>query len=108
MGRMCKIDQLPVEQGLVVKNVVRKHRYNQVDAMRAELDGLNITVSRSALHRFVLKLKHSDALCANPDEETIVTIVERSSGEVRVIKTSAKAEIVAAVISSLTASKQLQ
>ena len=45
-----------------------------------------------------MKLREKDATLATPEEGTIVTIVERGSGEVRLVKTAASAEAIATLI----------
>ena len=49
-------------------------------------------------NRYRLKLREKDATLATPEEGTIVTIVERGSGEVRLVKTAASAEAIATLI----------
>lgn len=58
-------------------------------------------ISRSALGRYVPTLKQGDSLKASPEEDTVITVVERRTGEVRVIRISAPADLVAAQIEKL-------
>ena len=78
-----------------------------LDAILADVHACGIdTISRSALGRYVPTLKMQDGLQAFTAEETIVTIVERSSGQVRIIKTSASAAMVAAQIEKMCPKKR--
>ncbi|MBD3893910.1 hypothetical protein [Hydrogenophaga sp.] len=57
-------------------------------------------MSRSSLHWYVFALKEKDVNLASPEQGTIVTIVERSTGEVRLVKSAASAESIATLIMS--------
>ncbi|MCD2164689.1 hypothetical protein [Comamonas koreensis] len=83
-----------------VNRIIREHRYVNLSKIQEQLAKDGLDVKRSTLHRYVVALKKRDALLARPEEDTIVTIVERSSGEVRVVKTAITAEAVAALIAS--------
>lgn len=69
--------------------------------MVAALADQGINIHRSTLHRYVADLRESDALCALPDEGTIVTIVERGTGQVNVVKTAATGQAVASLIEKI-------
>lgn len=89
MGRRSTIDTLPPEVKAAVLNYIRSHRHFTLDAMLADLKEQGfVQLSRSALGRFLPKFDSRNELCANPGEGTIVTIVERGTGEVRVVKSS--------------------
>ncbi len=90
MGRRSSIEKLSPEVRTAVIDCIRAHRHFTLDEIIFTLEERGFTeVSRSSLHRFLPSLDKKDALCANPDEGTIVTIVERGSGEVRTVKSSA-------------------
>ena len=102
MGRHRSIDLLPTEQREQVNQCIRLHRYMNFDAILADIQKLGIKqISRSALGRYLPNLRAGDELKVAPAEDTIVTIVERSTGEIRVIKTSASAAAVAAQIAKI-------
>lgn len=102
MGKHHSIDCLAPAQLELVKQCIRAHRYMLLDSMLAALCAQGIEgISRSALSRYVPRLKAEDSLKADTDEETIITIVERSTGAVRIIKTGASAATVAAQIEKL-------
>ena len=101
MGRASKIDLLTPGQQLTMDRCVRAYRYRDLDGLLEDLKAQGIEMSRSALHRYVVKLQQRDALCAGPEEGTIVTIVERGSGSVRVLKTAATGQAVAALIANI-------
>jgi len=89
---------LPEAERIAIDRSIREHRYMLLDEIVADLTAQGITVGRSSLHRYVVKLREKDATLATPEEGTIVTIVERSSGEVRLVKTAASAEAIATLI----------
>ena len=108
MGRQNSIEMLQPEQFELAKQCIRSHRYMILDAILADMRELGIQgVSRSTLGRYVPTLKAQDEMKAAPGEETVITIVERSSGEVRVIRTGVSAASVAAQIMKLQAALAL-
>lgn len=103
MGRYHSIDLLPVEQHEQVNQCIRMHRYMNLDAILADIHEQGIEqLSRSALGRYIPQLRARDEMKVAPAEDTIVTIVERSTGEVRVVKTTASAAYVAAQIAKIS------
>lgn len=102
MGRISARFYLSPEHQESLNTCIRSHQYVNLDLMMSDLIDLGInSISRSALHRHVVALKESDALCANLDEGTVVTIVERGSGEVRVIKTCASGLSIATMLAKI-------
>lgn len=98
MGRASTVKKMKPEHRIVVEDTIRKHNYLGLDEMVVELEKKGIMITRSTLHRYLQRLEAKDHLLAGPDEATIITIVERGTGEVRVIKTSASASILANII----------
>lgn len=86
MGRHCSIQALGTAKISIVDQVIRDHGYIQLDDIVGELAQREIKLARSTLHRYLRELRQRDLLCATPEEGTIVTIVERATGEVRVVK----------------------
>lgn len=102
MGRNCNIASLPVEQQAQVDECIRSHRYMNLDSIMEAIGEFGISgVSRSALHRYLGGLKEKDALHAHPEEGTIITIVERGTGEVRIVKTCASGLAIATMIEKI-------
>ena len=102
MNRISTIKRLDLASRTIVDRVIRSHNYLDVNKIVEELQADGIKVPRSTLHRYLVGLRERDALCAQPMEDTVVTIVERSTGLVRVIKTSATAEALVTLIESQT------
>lgn len=98
MGRLTGIELLPEHEKMAVDRCIREHRYTGLDDMVSELAEQGIKVNRSSLHRYLLKLRDKDATLATPEEGTIVTIVERATGEVRLVKSAASADAIATLI----------
>ena len=101
MGRLGTVRQLTQEQQSTIDRCIRAHRYLDLDAIVMTLKDMEVTLARSTLHRYVSQLRRKDSLCALPDEGTIVTLVERGTGEVRIVKTAASAVALAAMIEAL-------
>lgn len=101
MGRISSIHRMDDQQRAVVDRCIREHRYTGLSDIAATLADQGITIPRSNLHRHLSALREKDALVASPDEGTIVTIVERGTGEVRVLKTTASGQAIAAMIEKL-------
>ena len=102
MGRISTIKRLDLSSRATVDRVIRAHAYLDVDRIVAELEAEGIELARSTLHRYLVGLRERDALCAQPGEDTVITIVERSTGVVRVIKTSASADALVSLIEGQT------
>lgn len=102
MGRISIIKRLDLSSRSIVDRVIRAHAYLDVDKIVAELEAEGIEIARSSLHRYLVGLRERDALCAQPLEDTVITIVERSTGVVRVIKTSATADALIRLIEGKT------
>lgn len=102
MGRVHSIERLPVDQQSLINNIIRAHHYVVLDNILEDIkaQGLDF-ITRSTLGRYVPKLKAQDHLKADPSEDTIVTLVERSTGKVLVLKTGVAAELVAAKIAKM-------
>ena len=102
MGRRNSIDKLPPKVRSAVIDCIRAHRHFTLDEIILALEERGfMDVSRSSLHRFLPRLDKNDALLANPEEGTIVTIVERGSGEVRTVNSSASGLAIATLIKEL-------
>jgi hypothetical protein len=98
MGRLLKIEMLPEHERIAIDRCIREHRYMVLDDIVADLAAHGVTVGRSSLHRYMVKLREKDATLAAPEEGTIVTMVERATGEVRLVKSAASADAIATLI----------
>ena len=99
MGRLSTLFYLSPEQQESLKSCIRAHQYVNLGRMMDDLGKRGIEgISRSALHRIASQLREADALLAGPNEGTIITIMERVSGEVRVLKTSSSGLSVATLL----------
>jgi hypothetical protein len=98
MSRPTKIEQGPEHIRIAIDRCIREHRYMGIDDMHTDLAAQGVSVTRSSLHRYMLKLRDKDATLATPEEGTIVTIVERATGEVRLVKSVASADAIATLI----------
>ncbi|KAB2905597.1 MAG: helix-turn-helix domain-containing protein [Burkholderiaceae bacterium] len=101
MSRKSAFDSLAPELQTRVIALVRANRHKSLDDIKAVLTASEgITISRSAIHRTLTKLNARDHLVALPAEQTVVTVVDRVSGEVRVVKTAIPAAVIEAMIRS--------
>ena len=102
MGRNSAVKKLDLASRSIIDGVIRSHGYLDVDKIVEELGAQGIDLARSTLHRYLVGLRERDSLCAQPLEDTVITIVERSTGVVRVIKTAATADALVALIEAKT------
>ena len=102
MGRRSNIEILEPKLRSAMIDCIRAHRRFTLDEQMSYLKERGFTqVSRSGLGRFLQEFDKKEALCANPNEGTVVTIVERGTGEVRVVKSSASGLAIAALIKNI-------
>lgn len=102
MGRNSKVQRLPAEQAITVDRIIRQFRYVNLDGIKLALEERGIQISRSAIGRYVRKLEDRDSLFANLPDDTLVVIIERSTGATATFST----RLDKAAIVSLIASKQ--
>lgn len=102
MGRRSTIDSLPPGLNTAAIDCIRAHRHMTLDNILAALIEQGFAnITRAALHRYIRILDKKDSLCANPNEGTIVTIVERGTGEVRIVKSSASGKMIEILIKQI-------
>ena len=89
---------LKPEQRAIVDACIRRHLYVNTAAMVVELAGRDIKLSKSGVHRYASKLREGDALHAGTSDATIVIIVERGTGAVTTLTTSASRDVVAGLV----------
>jgi hypothetical protein len=103
MGRVSHVHYLSPEDQTVVDACIRHHKYVRIDVIRSELLKREINISRSALHRYMVRLQENDGFMMDSSDATIVTIMERSTGRVVVVKTPVKPDALVAHLQTLTA-----
>jgi len=102
MGRQFVIECLSPAEQIQVDQCIRLHGYRHIDQIMESVLLLKIPkLSRSALGRYTKRLREKEEMCAQPNEETIITIVERGTGEVRMIKSCASGQVLAAMIEKI-------
>lgn len=80
MGRLSIIERMSLEQRVYLETTIRRHKYMDIDGIGWYLAEQGIHISRSVLGRHIKKLREQDyALAAT--NNTVVFIVERSSGK---------------------------
>ena len=93
------MDALPADQKAKAIAVLRANRHQSLDWITATLsEQAGVEVSRSAVHRALAKLNIYDRQNAAMGEGTVVTIVERATGEIRLVTTGLPASTVEAMI----------
>lgn len=105
MGQIFKVKKLPPADLLRVDAVIRQHHYSQLNAMLTALDGIGVSVSRSALHRYTKDLEKRDGATCQDENVTVVVIVSRATGRTETHLTPASAAKVSAAIAALDAPK---
>lgn len=101
MGRASNVAYLKPEQRAIVDGCVRRHLYVNTAAMVLELAGRGITLSKSGLNRYALKLREADALHAGTPDATVVIIVDRETGSVTSLTTGASRDAIASLVAGL-------
>jgi hypothetical protein len=105
MGRTSKVERLPAEQATIVDRTIRQFRYCNLDGIKASLGCHGIEISRSAIGRYMQKLEARDGLFAGSPNDTIVVIIERSTGSTATISTRLDKAVIASLIESQSASE---
>ncbi|QDL55341.1 hypothetical protein [Rhodoferax aquaticus] len=102
MSRRFSIDKMEPHRRTMAIDCIRANRHFSLVEIIANLRELGITeISKSALHRYLPTLDKKDSLCASPNEGTIVTIVERGTGEVITLASSASGRTIAEMVKGL-------
>ncbi len=103
MGQKSTIDKLDSAKKAKIYQCIQANRHLNLDDLIDLIQDLKIVdLSRSALGRYLQKLDARASLCAEPNQATIVTIVERGSGEVRIVKTWASGSLIASLIDNIS------
>lgn len=101
MGRVSTFKYLTPEQHAVADACIRRYRYARIDAVLEELQAVGIKISRSALGRYMKQLGERDGMLMDSSDATVVTIVDRASGNVMVLKTAVNWSALASYIQAL-------
>lgn len=101
MGRASNVAYLKPEERAIVDGCIRRHLYVNTAAMVLELAGRGINLSKSGLNRYALKLREGDSRHAGTADATVVIIVERQTGSVTSLTTSASRDVVACLVAGL-------
>ena len=103
MGRTSTAQGLTAEQNIVLDDCIRRHRFVDINAINKDLVAIGINYSRTALHRHMQKLAIQDALHAGTKDDTVIIVIERSTGSTTSITTTASKQMIVALISGLKA-----
>lgn len=101
MGRNSNIERLSIDQNLAVDACIRRRRFCTLDAILEELTESGISVSRAGLHRYMQKLKKRDGLNFGSPNDTVIVVMQRSTGAVFNLTTTASVEVVVAMIEAM-------
>lgn len=101
MGRVSTLHRLSPEQQAIADALIRRYRYAQIDVVREELELSGISISRSALGRYMKKLGERDGHFLDANDATVLTLMDRSTGRVFVAKSPASPEALLAHIQEL-------
>ncbi|QSI33318.1 DUF3486 family protein [Variovorax sp. RKNM96] len=101
MGRSSKIDCLPEAQRHLARETLRTLRFQTLDHVQALLAGEGVQVSRSALHRYRLKLAAQDAVLLDTPPGLVVMLLEPASGLHAMLTTAADMATVTHAIEQL-------
>lgn len=98
MGRKSAFESLEPEKQAKALALVRAHRHKSIDDVRALMEAEGIDMARSSLHRAMTKINARDQLLVRAEEQSVITVVDRISGEVRVIKACIPGDLVETLI----------
>ena len=98
MGRKNAVERMEPETAAAVDAVIRQRRYGTLDEILGELEDKGISMSRSALGRYVIALRERDARHLGSPHDLVVVIMERSTGSTTTLTTAAdKSALIAAI-----------
>lgn len=103
MGRISGVKKLSVDSHMVVDDCIRRHRFVDLVAIRDDLLKSGIVISKSSLQRYMHKFSVRDGLHIGTPDDTMVIIVERSSGAMTSLTTKVKREDIVTLIGNLKA-----
>lgn len=96
MTRLRITAKLTPEKEARVHELMRKHRYMNVDVVQAKLAKIGVEMSRATVHRSMQRLQRSDAT------NVLVVVVDRRTGETTTVSTGAEVPAVLAAIAALS------
>lgn len=105
MGAISIANKLTAEQNLMMDSCIRRYRFVNLQGIRDELNETGITISKSALHRYVQKLQRLDGLHQGTADDTVVVVIKRSTGSVISLTTTASMTSIVALIEGIPAAR---
>jgi len=108
MNPIPRMRNLTPEQHAAADALIRAYRYAQLETVKLELerDGVKVS-SRSALYRYAKQLRQRDQLTMAEADATVVTIVQRDTGQVTLLTTPLSAETIANLVAESVASARV-
>lgn len=103
MSRISIANKLTAAQNLIMDSCIRRNRFVGIEDIRAELVEGGIKISKSALHRYMQKLKQLDGLHEGTPDDTVVVVMKRSTGSVISLTTTASMASIVSLIESIPA-----
>ena len=103
MSRISIANKLTAAQNLIMDSCIRRNRFVGIEDIRAELVEGGIKISKSALHRYMQKLKQLDDLHESTPDDTVVVVMKRSTGSVISLTTTASMASIVSLIESIPA-----
>lgn len=101
MPRLSTVLKLSPEQHAKVDALIRHYRYVNTDAVQQLLEQEGIAFTRSALHRYMARLKRADGAQLTGDDRTVIVLIDRATGATTTVTSPASKEAVLASISAL-------
>jgi arginine repressor len=102
MGRNSALDHLTPEQRTAVESCIRQHYYVRNTEVSQSLAAQGIHLTRSTVNRIAMRLREKDGNRSGCDDDTVVVIMERSTGATSIATTSASRDSVLASIPGLS------
>ena len=104
MGRNSTMQQMTAEDNARADACIRQHRFININAIKAALEAEGIQISRAALHRYMQRLAKRDGLNFGSENDTVIVVMQRSTGAVVQLSTTATIEMVVSHIASISTS----
>lgn len=98
MGKPSFAQRRPLAERHLIDEVVRDNQFYNVDRCLDELKAHGISTTRSALARYMKRQRDKSQMLPKGDSPTIVTLVDRVSGEARHLRTDLSIDEIEAMI----------
>ena len=101
MSRLHFVEYLSTEQRQLLDACIVSHNYVHLNRIKKALSDKGIEIGRSTLHRHIQQMKAKQAGHLITPNQTLVTLLEPSTGHFQFIAVNATAETVSEMLSKM-------